>query len=288
MSFDLEVRFTGICAFVPESDFNGTSQPQRVLAVLPYGFFEDVSRPRDAADATALRRHRAMVQIKAENLSGLTNSKLDATLTWYFENQRLTFRPTDGPTSLKTHDLSNIINMEVVAPNFAKVDPAKLDPTLGGQEVTQVLIDRGELTQEAPANEFWTFAPNPLSMDTSVTQISSAIILTIPGLSKIELVAQPLGGGTSLVQELIPTGPKISITIANLCESNPILWPTKNFKALPDQDFKWYFQLLSATDRIDLIRTLRGFSLPIPRPLGIPNGQGADCSPAKMAPTPIP
>lgn len=282
MNFHVEVRFTGICGLVPDKAFD--QQPAKVCVVLPDAFFKDVSAPPEAADATALRRHRAMVHFPVRNIPGQEADKTGGTVVWYIEKQRLTFDAT-GAQALTVGNLAQVLDIEAIANGYSQVDPDHLKATVGQARAAQVVFDIGHLAQGTVPTQVWKVTPSVLSPRTVITRLTYEVVLTISNISSFKMLVSPREGGSPVEQELkAGAGETIPITIAHLCQDNPLRWETTNFSAVDDEDTKWYFKLLSPTDQLKLAAALDSNELPIPRPTSS-GGQGVDCSPARMAPT---
>lgn len=276
MAFNVKIRFTGICAFVP----NDTNPPTKYCVLLPHAFFEDPALVPDAPDATKLRRHRAMIQFPLRNVSGMDSDTTGATVVWYFENRRLTF-DAPGAAPLTIGNLADVLDIGEVAPGFNKVDPSLLTPMT--DKVAQVMFNVGHLEQELPPPLVWKLTPRVLTPRTVFTRLVNEVVLTISGINSFTIQSSPLTTGALAEQKLVaPAGGTIPITIAHLCQDNPLRWETKNFSAVDDIDMKWYFKLLSESDQADLNDALEENELPVPRPTPS-GGQGIDCSPGQMA-----
>ncbi len=283
MAFNLAVRFTGICAFVPDKPFNRS--PKKVCVVLPDAYFDNMATPRDAPDNTKLRRHRPMVFFSLRDVAGTPATAPDAIAIWYLDKQRLTFETTGVGPTLKVGDLSKMIDVSAVAPGYDTVDPKLLG---WGEKATQVMFDRGYL--EAPIDDPrpWVF-PNTLSQGQVVEMkggIASVVTLTLEGLTSLKIWARPLAGGDPLCLELKPPGRHrlVTVDIAHLCDDNPLRWARKKAERVQDEDFKWYFKLLDPNATAKLQKALKGLPLPYHYPVGRLNGQGANCPPAGMRP----
>src|SRR5689334_3125171 len=78
MSFNVRIKFTGICTFVPNKPFD--QHPTRVWVLLPNG----ERWPAPGADERGLRRHIAFVRFNTVNMRGF-NSMIDqpSVAIWY-------------------------------------------------------------------------------------------------------------------------------------------------------------------------------------------------------------
>jgi hypothetical protein len=114
------------------------------------------------------------------------------------------------------------------------------------------------------------------------------MVLEITHCDSFDLVATPLKqGGVPLLQSLIPSsGSWVEISIAELCDVNPMQWPSKR-DAIPDKDFKWHFEMLDNAAYTSLKQYMNnlGLELPYPIPKGKPGGRGINCFPT-TAPAP--
>lgn len=273
---DFKVTFTGICAFAENAD--GAKRCKAVV-LLPDGA-RDTTTAGKALDGTDLRRHRAYVKFKARSLKGAQALGLSDNLDVlrYLTAERVTIRPTGTVTPLQT-SLSDVASLDDVVPGFSDLNTAFLSaqPLLAAQ----VLLEHGSLVGAAPQYE-WSF-PNTISTTNIVSGgLSHEVVLTIPALSSADVLITKFNSTTPEILTFVgePTE-SVEVTVANLCDTNPLRWKTINVTLPPDDDFRWYYQLVAKP--VDLGRQLLGLNLPVPFPVrALPNGQGMNCLGGRM------
>jgi hypothetical protein len=279
MAFKLEVRFSGICAFVLNS---ASDQRVKACVLLPDGRGKTVE-VGSALDGTRLRRHLAFISFRVKDLQSAGSTADDLIGIRYLDAERLTLKTSGGSNPFKV-DLKTIAELEKVAPTYGDIDPAFLQarPKL----VAQFLIDQGYLKASPPQYE-WVF-PNTLSTNQIVGGgLSHEAILVLKHLKSATLMATSFNGGApEYLSFQAPNKATVSITIANLCDVNPLRWATEYSELPPDDDFKWYYELLAK--RKHLHKVLKGLPLPSPQPIrAMPNGQGMNCLHGHANPAPI-
>jgi hypothetical protein len=113
------------------------------------------------------------------------------------------------------------------------------------------------------------------------------VVLELSGLTGLTLSAAALPGGEADWLELVGgEGQTIEVTIANICDENPLFWPRSAPVPKPDDDFRWHYELLVNTQKDEIDRRRRGASLPFPIPEMSRVGSaatGVNCFPARFA-----
>jgi hypothetical protein len=71
-----------------------------------------------------------------------------------------------------------------------------------------------------------------------------------------------------------PQVPRVRVDICNLCDVNPLRWPTAAEPRI-DDDFRWFYQICEGKD--DVADCLHGLDLPVPHPSGELNALGQNC-----------
>lgn len=305
--FDCRIKFTGLCAFVPNKPLE--QAPNKMCVVL-VDATDKPTNPVRALDGTPLRRHRAYVLFNLKNYAGFTGKPTgEAKGVWYLQNQRVSLDLIGGQTFdtnyLKSADDKHDINvidpveeenfawvagMTKMAAKFPAMDPLAVTTTPPQSVLAQILLTKGSLRVNRPERQVWCF-PKVLSGDVIRRPIAHEAILELTGLTQLILQADALPGGASDSLELKPPvpGQRVEITVANLCEDNPLLWP-KPPAPKDDDDFKWYYQLLTGTDQANVNRERRGLALPAPlveRTSSGPNATGVNCFPVRFADIPF-
>ena len=278
---ELKVTFTGICAFVENAD---TSRRCKTVVLLPDGA-RDTTSAGKALDGCDLRRHRAYIKFKARTLKGVQALGLSDSLDIlrYLMAERVTVRPTGTVTPLQTN-LSKVANLDDVIPGYSDLNSVYLgaQPPLAAQ----VLLENGSLTGADPQYE-WSF-PNTVSAANIVSGgLSHEVVLTIPALTSADLLITRFNSTTPEIITFVgEPNESVEVTVANLCDTNPLRWKTINSSLPPDDDFRWYYQLVARP--VDLERQLFGLNLPVPFPVrALPNGQGMNCLGGRMRSLPF-
>jgi len=281
MPFKVHVSFTGICAFVPNKAFDNS--PTKISVVLPKGGSK-YTYPKVAVDGTRLRRHFAFAQFKLRHLTTSQGLADQFEGIWYWGRRRLTFGFTGYANDLSVGNMSTLADMYKVAPKFSTVDPLALTDSPPSDVLCEILINRGSLSTGGILKT-WVF-PNTLSGDTIHSQtLTSEVVLEFSGLETFELIATPYNAGApEKVSFSAPNDVTVPIVLSNLCDDNPLRWETDVADLPPDEDFKWYYQLLSRSDRDALFTALGGLPLPFPYSKERLNGQGMNCLPVGTKP----
>lgn len=292
MAFNATVTFTGICALVRDPSL------PKAMVILPEAWDQKPVLPDPAQDAAPLRRHRAFLRIDARHLSGPEG----AFLVLYLNGESLpgadvTFVTQGGGTGI-FYDIPGLAPLGDIAPGHSLVDPALLSATpLAGRLAARFHLDRGTLVAEAATNPdgsplSWAF-PGTLHPQGAVIEqgLAHQMGLYFAGLTSLKVRIHPYGG-SQFELDLLPVNNSVELAVAHLCDDNTLRWPNQSDPAesSPDEDFRWYFELLTDSDKQDLIQTLHS-ALPLPLPhivQSVPNGQGVNCFPADTKPQTIP
>ncbi|HEY6322408.1 MAG TPA: hypothetical protein VJA16_12695 [Thermoanaerobaculia bacterium] len=270
-TFTLRIHFTGICALVP-------NDPDPELATSMYVVLpgcENVSG-RVAADGSVLRTHRPIVRFRACNLLGVEGVP-GLTVTWPIHGKRLTIAArgsssavndfhivTQGETSIY-----NLVHLDRVAPDFGILDSIHIASAPSELVQAQVFVQQGRLCAGLPLAP-WRF-PATLVSESLRLPLAQKALLELTGLHAADLVAESLRGEANEVLRLAPGlgdtevdgEPVVEVTIANFCGEDS----GKSLAPLPDEDFKWYFQLVPSSLQEPLRTRLDGLPLPIPYPI---------------------
>lgn len=280
MAFTLKVVFTGICAFVQNEREDADV---KMCVVLPDG------TPRAGADGSSLKRHRGFIQLKVGQIIDVPASLKgrDADVIWYLDHHRLTFDCAPGRTAnLAMRDLSRIASLEHMVPGFAAPAPAITQADPPQTVLAQVLLHVGRLRPNLERGRLgrWAFQRS-ISFPSFEGDLTSEVVLEVPDLETVELTATPFAGGEPTTWKLKgDDAGEVVVVIANLCDENPLRWDVPEPRMEPDEDFRWYYTLLSNSLQSELLRRLNGLAFPIPVPsLAVPNGEGRNCVPARTA-----
>ena len=280
MPFTLRITFTGILAFVPDKAFG--TPPNIVYVLAPDGEVIDPTDPPTGADGRKLSRHRSFLRLSSKNVEGTSGAPSSLESLWYLGGREIRIQKTGGDDKIKIGDLTGLATLVDVAPMFCTVDPnaVKGAPSSLGMRFA---ITAGTLSCGKRQGK-WAF-PNILSKKPVLVQdMSNEVILTLTGLQSATIMAKPLSGGDEVPLKLTPGEESIiDVTIGNLCDVNPLEW-LDLYDRKPDEDFRWYFELLSPVDYANLETLVEGIPLPFPYPVGKVNAQGADCFTVSFAP----
>ncbi|HEX3526765.1 MAG TPA: hypothetical protein VH988_06840 [Thermoanaerobaculia bacterium] len=293
MGFTLKLSFTGVCTYIPNSDAGKV----RMCVVLPDGRSEKIAAGQ-AIDKTDLKRHIGFITFPLRNLSGVTNSS-DAMGVWYLDRHRIILKTIPGPEiNPYVPDLQGVADLNAIAKGFSGAAPNCLsagnpnersgDP----QVLAQVLIDRGYWSIADVWSNKWIF-PGTLSGSSIECNLASVVTLVLENLDSASILATPFiidadAGGSPQVEWSFTANEQetVEVTIANLCDENPLRWPTRRDPLSPDEDFKWHYQLLANPTGIK--EHLKGLELPVPYLSDTAHaGQGANCPPSKAAAFPF-
>lgn len=303
MAFNVRIRFTGICALVRQPDNS------RAAVVLPNAWNEsEVLPPQDGPtiidiDEVPLRRHRAILHFPVHRLLDhtLAPSSLEGLL--YLNGEDLpgadvTFEVAGGVDELIVPDqLPDLASLETIAPEYSAVDPKLLRPladlpSADRQRLAgRALLHRGQLYTASPLLR-WVF-PGTLNDGNFISQaLAHEIIIYHHNITSFFVNIQHFDGETITLPFDADDDQTIDIRISHMCDRNPLRWRTtvQSAELPPDEDFRWYFQLLTEEQRFELQEKLRS-ALPLPLPhivRSLPNGQGVDCFPADTKPQPVP
>jgi hypothetical protein len=290
MAFNLRVAFTGLCAFVPNEDDNAEV---RMCVVLPDA---TTNVPRAGADNSSLKRHRGFIQLKVAQIAGAPRCMKgsEADVIAYLNRHRITFNcvPAKSGRGLSgsrralpalAKDTDKIADLGRMIPDFGAPDPAIVGAAPPGTVLAQVLLHTGQLmpNREEERVGRWVFQRS-IAVPAFEGELTSEVVWEVPDLKKLELIAASFDGGETATWELkADEGETVEIVIANLCDENPLRWEVPRVRIVPDEDFRWYYTLLSGPRQLDLLRRLDGLTFPIPVPsISIPNGLGRNCVPA--------
>ena len=303
--FDFHISFTGACGYIFDP---GQS---KMMAVMINGV-DAVAAGKKALDGTPLKDHRGFIRFKLKHLLGPQHPHGESDVVVYLNRERVTFHPTP-PNDFqitkdnRAKDVRNIPAMKEAANGFGDIDETVLRPPGNrprGDILAQVIVDSGTVAAER-LNELdnWSFVHGELVENFSLKK-------TIPGgINRFSTTAQPrpltdqLGVTMNNLRELeirithldtkkvkylplIPASsdrsgqrPFIDLTIANLCDDNPLQWESGMRSRSPksDPDVKWLYHLCKNSAQLQA--QLGSNELPIPTLS--PDTGGGGGSPAK-------
>jgi hypothetical protein len=304
---DCIIRFTGLCALVPNKPLDQT--PERMCAVLVDG--RNLLGATKALDGTVLRRHRGFIRFDLRNLPTDYKGNEEHHGVWYLERKRIVIRDDTKALDTTSYIPGIDTNFDISAtstadetsfswvaaltklmPAFAAIDPACVSTNIASVPATvlsQVFFNTGKLTVEKPTPQVWSVS-GALSTQFARQPFAHEVVLTLTGVTQLTLEAKDLAGGADDKLELVPGSlGKIEITIANLCDDNPLRWP-HDPSPQDDDDFKWYYQLMTTAQHASINKQRRGAPLPTPIPERkkvSPNVTGVNCFSVRVADTPF-
>lgn len=282
-SFNLEVSFTGICAFFSNS--NTTGQKYNVCVVMPGGV-----DGYQALDEELLCRHDSYL-VSSPDSDGPPLAPIE------LKDSRVSFSDPVLPAPPVTLPPASPIGSPSILTDLGQVvDLAQypLDPNIAGTDPprvvgSQILLTWGTLTNaEDPSQDLWNVAGIDKSPGIKQAVLAHKVIWKVQDLRALSVFLLSFRG---LRQEIDLTAvsakntpPTVKLEVVNGCKAIPSL-PLKVSIALRDRDFKWYFELLGSQARDDirnfLSRSQPNADLPVPRYIksGPLIGGGADCYP---------
>jgi hypothetical protein len=268
MSFKLKIIFTGVCGLIPNKPFKNA--PGKVCVV-----FADGDYSTKGADGKGLNRHRAFIKFKTKNVVGGSRVPESVDGIWYLGKRSFRLQTT-GASALKIDNLDGLADLTKVAPDYADADPNAVVGTPPEKLLARFFVEVGTLACGQSQGE-WIFPKILSDQHVRVKDLSNEVILLADNLTTLEIVASPINGGDDVRLPLTaPDGEIVELTVANLCDDNPLEWEQK-YDAKPDLDFRWHFELLSPAKWQDLVKAIEGLYLPYPYPVPQGNAQGANC-----------
>jgi hypothetical protein len=299
--FDVEVVFSGLCAFVPDDDLPKAKKLCVILVNGASGTTTELNLdpppiPLKALDGKILRRHFGLVRVPFSNLAKGNEPPETAEALWYLKpGTRLSFR-TDPPEASQGGvkiDLSDpkgknktsfkwVADMNGIIGQGAAVALGALSPTPPENILAQVLLKGGEVQTTFLPLEIWKFMPKLKSTKKNYqTQLAHRVSVFFRSVTKASLIATDTNTGKRKPLELKPDGSgRVKVHISNMCDQNPLEWSAAG--PIPkDEDVRWYYELLSDEVRSFVKGKLAKTGLPIPWPHA--SGGGPDCSPHTLA-----
>jgi hypothetical protein len=272
MDFDLEITFTGICAFVENAD--PRAEP-RVCVVMPS---TNIGGERNARDDEPLCSHDSYI----EQGFGFASVKTP------LKGQRVTFDYQMGVSSpgnpplpslpIATYNSVGLINVEDSGV-LNKTDPSMVYISRPPSEpvAAQALLSNGYLSLTPEGNR-WAIDPT----DPNGVRVAHELTVTLKGLERAAAILSSFDGSqTRRVDLRPPTGvPTTALRIVNTCGRSTY---SSGKRAYRDRDFKWYYEFLKDPDTI----SLGNGDLPIPRFVFGALIGGNNCFPSRLQPASI-
>ncbi len=280
MAFTAKIAFTGICALVPNTD--KTAKDKRAAIVIPNAWHEKPIFGHSIGDKEPLRRHRCFVKFRLQDLATAGDVPEGSEGVAYMEGVQLSIdcdNDKDNPFRLSPK-LSNVASLVDVAKNYSKIEKKFLKKRPKKEYLAaRAFLNKGCVTSGPPLSK-WVF-PGTLGANAKRVPLSHEIVIEYKNLNWLRLTYCPFGSNKKEVLEL-KAKRKLLVTIANLCDDNPLGWNTALGNPMPaDGDFRWYFECVE--DKKALRKKLCD-ALPLPIPYnvdeGMPLAQGVNCFPA--------
>lgn len=269
-TFNLQVSFTGICAFFNNTD---PTKPLSVCVVMP----GDVDGC-EAIDDELLCQHQSFLVTEEDSDSRVLPMIALRDTQVFFKGPSPSLVTLPKSTSYGAlGDLQLVTSGYQFDPRIASDDPPHVVSS-------QVFLSFGTL-DIAASNLYWDVDPVQGSSGSGISNcnLTHSVIWTAQNLTDLMLVLHPFHGVEKAI-DLSPVSaesfpPTVKLSIVNSCKIIPDL-PLYTPVAYRDRDFKWYFELLDSASRTKIRSALQnGKDLPIPRfhSQGTLVGGGADC-----------
>lgn len=299
MPFTATITFTGLCGVVPQQD--SPTDAGAFCFVLPNAWSPlPLPRRMSTIDGvrSPLRRHAAFIRFStfAEDR---TNHQRDLEAFWFLQGHRLEFKPDFGGGTVPRPLWGNVNGLA----SFTDVvgDPALLRvATVANNadhrffdsqtQMTRYLLAAHTIlsngTLDSPPGNANHVFDNFLRADPRPAQksLNHEMILTVNNLESLEVRRHPFAGGPPDRSIIFKERP-LYITVANLCDENPLQWgdvpaPGEN---PDDDDFRWHYEIVDSPDNLrNALRNVGAPRSPIPRlAAGMHNGHGLNCDPIR-------
>jgi|SRR5579864_3493894 len=252
MSFDLEVRITGICAFVPNDDT--AAGAYKWCVVMPGG-----DAARFALDDELLCPHTSWIEPLDDSVA-LPKTSLRGMRVRFKVKAK---KPTGG-SKVKGPQAAGpeLADLRDVCGGYLNLDPAIFSFPPRWDIMTQVLLREGDLSDYSTGT-VWDI--DYLSGGKATQKdLTHEVILTIKQLDDAKLLLEPYTGGQTAIS-LVPlsAGKKARVRLSNTCkEAEP---NAAGEQALRDRDFKWYYELMDEGTRKKIKEEIGFSELPFPR-----------------------
>lgn len=285
-----QIELTGLCTFVRHPNKKSAC----VLLVDATGV-EPVaappgSQPRKSLDRKhALVYHRGFLRFPLHNLAGTNGLASGHDAVVYLDRHNVKLEPSAGaePFRWNDGDARHLAPLDEVVPGASAVRPAALAPSGSDPDVlARLYLEHGTVGEEEIGGP-WRFVDSGRQNGGHDHQQSLAhrIVVDLGELEHLTVRLSSWNGGTSSTIELVPRseGEQVALTVANLCEENPLEWP-KGVEPRPDDlDFKWLYELLDPAARETIDQRRQGGHVPYPRRTGAAALAGENCYSGRAA-----
>lgn len=270
MTFQLKLRFVGLCLFVVHPT------KRRIAVVLPDGRLKAPNQRH--LDGSLAEPHVGYISVDSTHVPGGSALKGQFVRRIDREDLRLSAGPVDnGPYH------------QMIVPSFDDLTDLKLRPEVFSTEspaLMRTFLYGGQLSG-ASGSTTWAIE-NPFGKAghfcEATYDLSNSWETTVSE-DTVSLLFIPFDGRTPSTLTLVPAGKAcVEVTVANLCCSNPLGW--EELGGAPavddtDDDFRWYYDLL-VPHQGTYAQLLNGGSLPVPKIQGVDRGQPPGCTRAKI------
>jgi hypothetical protein len=270
MSFDLEVRISGICTFIPNADATGA---HKICLVMPGG-----DTARFALDDELLCPHTSWIESLTDSVT-LPRQPL--------HGMRVRFNVTpETPTGYPEVQLpsaggADLADLRAVCGDYLHLDPAIVGFPPRGDILTQILLQEGRL--ECSGEAWWKIAALRGGTPTEKV-LAHEVTLHLPALVDAKLVLEQFTGGRTDIPLAPDDDETVQLRLVNACREAYPKAPDQ--QPMRDRDFKWYYELMDEATRADIQGEILRNELPIP--LFYRKGPkligGQNCFPARSAP----
>ena len=269
--FDLEIRFTGICGIVPNTDPHGNYS---LCVVMP----SDTAR--QSIDGESLCPHECYVGFFAAEPSPPPYPGPKPLKTYPLKNCRVALEvsPHSGtPPDLPSSEAPFLLELAKLIGSYAVIDASIVNSNPPPPVIVQILLNDGTTCYRPDTTATWNIASLDDGKPRSNVTLVHEVALSLTAVTSARLMGKTFDGSTTIDIDLDPaTVPGAAfVRIVNLCTHySP--------QMERDRDFKWYYELLIDSAKKSIGNELRQSSadLPIPRRYQMAGGQ--NCFPGKL------
>ena len=293
MAFTAEITFTGICGIVPRQE--PPNPPEAFCVVLPNAWQPNPASPRreSAIDKfSPLRRHAAFVHFSTHAVRP-NNPGRDLEGFWYLLGHRFEINPTFATVGAPAAwgNTAGLATYQDVTSHAAllTVANAVLTPSYP-MLAAHTIIANGTLSSPA-GSPTWVF-DNFLRASAVPAQrkLNHCATVVLTDLTSLEISLTSFLGVPAGRSHTFSQGP-VFITVANLCDTNPLQWgsipPPSEFP--DDEDFRWHYEIIDNPALMqNALQAVGNLRCPIPRlAAGRPGGNGMNCDPIRFPAVPF-
>jgi len=259
MAFQVDVKFGGLCAHVPNKPLD--QKPTRMWVVMPEA---------RAPWKRTICKHFPAIVVDADRVAGAGGQ---TKLYWPITRKEITLHPEwaaptdevdlDLTSPSEDQDFRRVPDLGVIKPAAATINPAfRKDKESKGLVVARVILDKGYLRSLPVSSNLEIYFPNGDAFGTATdkAQFAHDALLSLPNLKKLVIEARDLDTGTVDKLPIFGGTDLCEITIGNLCSD---LWLSELGKlqpypdlpgpggALTDPDFEAFYTLSNPEPKSD-------------------------------------